>query len=574
MHKENPSSIIELDFEVHGTVHPSPLDWRDQVIYFLLVDRFDDGKKTPPYDGSVGNKERDPTIGDGVQGGNLRGIKRRLPYLKKLGITTIWLSPVFKNRIDKGGSLHGYAIQNFLAIDPHFGTKKDLQDLVHSAHKHGMYVILDIVINHTADNWAYAHDDKPTYSKDTRYPFGFWRANHTPDAFDEDDAVWPAELQDPECYSRRGSISNWFDDEQALHGDFFNLKDLDLSNSTTLETLIAIHKYWIVEADIDGYRVDTVKHVDNHPAITFFNRIKEYAESIGKKNFFLFGEIVDDDETIATYIGQQKPQGERIQALDASLDFPLYFVLDEVIKGLESPAKLRERFDKTRQVYPQSDGSDCLVTFLDNHDQMTRPFRRFLNQASDAKQAILGIGYLLTAPGIPTIYYGTEQGFDGGGDNSGPPYQNSKIRECMFGGKWGAFGTSGMHFFNTKNPLFEAIAKIIEVRKEEPALRYGRFYFREISEDGEHFSYPEKGYGMLAYSRIIDNQELIVVINLRGETYTNYVCVGKEITPSGTALSDLLNTKEKFLVRECGERAAITVTLPPYTMCILKNENC
>lgn len=569
MQKENPSSIIEIDFETHGTVHPSPLDWRDQTIYFLLVDRFDNGKVAPPYDGKPGNRKRDPSIGNAVQGGNLKGIKRRLSYLKKLGITTIWLSPVFKNRIDEGGSLHGYAIQNFLAIDPHFGTKKDLQDLVQAAHKQGMYVILDIVINHTADNWAYAHDDTPTYSKDTRYPFGFWRAKHMPDAFDEDDAVWPAELQDPDCYSRHGSISNWFDDEQALHGDFFNLKDLDLSNPITLETLIAIHKYWIVETDIDGYRVDTVKHVDNHPAISFFNRIKEFAETIGKKNFMLFGEIVDDDAMIATYVGHQTPQGERMQALDASLDFPLYFVLDEVIKGFESPGKLRERFDKTRQAYPQSDGSDCLVTFLDNHDQMTRPYRRFLHQAQDIKQAVLGIGYLLTAPGIPTIYYGTEQGFDGGGDDG--PYQTNQIRECMFGGEWGAFGTSGMHFFNTEHPLFKEIAKINKIRKAEPALRYGRCYFREISEDGEHFAYPEKGYGMLAYSRIIDNQELIIVLNLRGETYTNYISVGKEITPSGTALVNLLDIKDKLLVRECGERAAVTVTLPPYSIGIYKN---
>jgi glycosidase len=569
MQKENPSSIIEIDFKPSETLHPSPLDWRDQVIYFLLVDRFDDGKFSPPYNGKKNTKKRDAKLGNGIMGGTLKGIKKRLPYLKKLGITTLWLSPVFKNRIDEGGALHGYAIQHFLAIDPNFGTKDDLKELVRLAHKLGMYVILDIVINHTADNWAYAHDDTPTYSKDTRYPFGFWRAKHMPDAFDEDDAVWPAELQDPDCYSRHGSISNWFDDEEALHGDFFNLKDLDLSNQNTLETIIAIYKYWIVEADIDGYRVDTVKHVDNHPAVTFFNRIKEFAESVGKKNFLLFGEIVDDDATIATYVGQQKTQGERIQALDASLDFPLYFILEEVIKGFVSPARLRERYDKVRQMYPQSDGSDCLVTFLDNHDQMARPYRRFLHLVPDKQQVVLGIGYILTAPGIPSIYYGTEQGFDGGASEG--PDQVNHIRECMFGGKWGAFGTQGMHFFNQKHPLYKAIAKIIHARETEPALRYGRCYFREISEDGKCFSYPELGYGMLAYSRIIDNQELVVVLNLRDTVYTNYVSVDKEITPSGTVLTNLFDKRHKLLVRESGAHTVMELTLPPHSMGIFKN---
>lgn len=571
MHKGNPSSIVQLDFKPITKLYPSPSDWRDQNIYFLLVDRFDNGKRTPLYNGIKGNLKRNLKIGIGAQGGTLKGVKRRLPYLKKLGITTVWLSPVFKNRIDKTGALHGYAIQHFLAIDPHYGTKKDLQNLVKAAHKLGMYVILDIVINHTGDNWAYAHDDTPCYSKDTRHPFGFWRADHPPEKFDEDDAVWPAELQDPDCYSRHGSITNWFDDEQALHGDFLNLKDLDLNNQRTLEAMVAIYKYWIVEADIDGYRVDTVKHVDTHPAVTFFNRIKEFAESVGKKNFLLFGEIVDDDATIATYVGHQKTGGEQLHALDASLDFPLYFILEEVIKGSVSPARLRERYDKVREIYPQSDGSDCLVTFLDNHDQMVRPYKRFLHDASDMRQALLGVGYLLTAPGIPTLYYGTEQGFDGGGPPG--PYQDNEIRECMFGGKWGAFGTQGMHFFNPKHPLYKGIAKINRVRKAEPALRYGRCYFREVSENGDFFTYPEQGYGMLVYSRIIDNQELVVVLNLRGEEYTNHISVDKEITPSGTVLVNLFDKRHKLLVRAVRNRAVMEVTLPPYSIAIFKNVN-
>lgn len=554
---------MELDFTPHGPVHPSPADWRDHSIYFLLVDRFDDGKRHAAYDGRGGDQTRDPRLGNGVQGGTLRGIKRRLRYLKRLGITTLWLSPIQKNRIDPGGSLHGYAIQHFLAVDPHFGTLTDLKELVTEAHKLGMYVVLDIVINHTGDTWAYEHDSHPTYSAHgTRYPFGFWRANHPAGMFDHDDAVWPAELQSPECYSRRGGITNWLDLEQAVHADFFNLKDLDLSNPIVLETLIAVYKYWIVEADIDGYRIDTVKHVTVSEAVKFFNAIKEFAESIGKKNFLLFGEIVDNDAMISKYVGRQNSQNDRLQALDASLDFPLYFILEEVIKGFASPATLRDRYAWAKASYTYTDVSDCFVTFLDNHDQMARPYKRFLYNVPDRQQVLLGVAYLFTAPGIPALYYGTEQGFNGGGDPG--PYQDNQIRECMFGGRWGAFGTNDMHFFDDKHPLYRDIAKIARVRAMEPALRYGRFYFREISENGTDFMYPEQGVGMLAYSRILDTEEVIVILNLRHEKYENHVVLDKELTPPGTALADLLDKRRVFLVDERGGRATVSITLPPY----------
>ena len=572
-HLGAPRSIDELDFTPRGPVHPSPADWRDHLIYFLLISRFDDGKRRPAYDGSTGNRARDPVQGSKFQGGTLRGVKRRLPYLKKLGITKLWLSPVLKGRPNTrdGTYLEGYAVQHFLMVDPLLGTLKDLKELVKAAHALGMYVILDIVINHTADNWAYENDTRPTYASDGKpYPFGHWRAEHPPEQFDENDAVWPAELQSPECYSRRGGITNWNDTEQATNADFLDLKDLDLSNQHTLDALIAIYKYWIAETDIDGYRIDTVKHVRTSEAVKFFNAIKEYAEHIGKKNFILFGEIVDTDATISRYVGRQNEGGDHLQALDASLDFPLYFMLEEVIKGFVSPRALRDRYEWAKQSYTYADVSDCFVTFLDNHDQMARPYRRFLYMVPDKRQILLGAAYLFTAPGIPTLYYGTEQGFDGGA-NPGP-YHDAHIRECMFGGTWGAFGTEDMHFFNTKHPLYREIAKLAAVRKSEAALRYGRFYFREISENGKDFSYPERGYGMLAYSRILDNQEVLVVLNLRASEYTNHIALDKSVTPPGSMLVGLLNKRRMFLVDERSERATVTITLPPYGIAILKKK--
>jgi glycosidase len=178
---------------------------------------------------------------------------------------------------------------------------------------------------------------------------------------------------------------------------------------------------------------------------------------------------------------------------------------------------------------------------------------------------------LYTAPGIPALYYGTEQGFNGGGEPG--PYGDNQIRECMFGGRWGAFGTNSMHFFDQKHPIYREAARLAQVRTGEPALRYGRFYFREISENGTDFMYPEQGVGMLAYSRILDTEEVLIVLNLRHEEYRNHVVLDKELTPPGTALADLLDKRRTFLVEERGGRATVAITLPPYGIAILKRSS-
>lgn len=125
-------------------------------LYFLLVDRFDNNQANiPAYDPDSEPTGRDPEQGKVFQGGNLKGIIQRLDYIKGLGANAIWLSPVFKNRQEMNNSYHGYGIQDFLEIDPRFGDKKDLQDLMREAHARGIYVILDIILNHTGDNWMY-----------------------------------------------------------------------------------------------------------------------------------------------------------------------------------------------------------------------------------------------------------------------------------------------------------------------------------------------------------------------------------------------------------------------------------
>ncbi len=546
---ERICSIQELDLTPKHPVYPSPADWRDQFIYFLLVDRFEDGRERPPYDGSRIPRDASATQGRVFQGGTLKGVTSRLGYIRGLGANTIWLSPILKNRDGAGEAyLEGYAVQDFFTVDPRLGTLADLQELVRTAHELDMRVILDIIINHTGDNWAYRDDTSPLYRHGgERYEFGFWRSEHGDD-FGPDDAVWPAELQSPECYKRRGRIVNWNDSIESLDGDFLDLKELDFGNPVVRETMQAIYKYWICVSDVDGYRIDTVKHLEDTAAADFCNAIKEYATSIGKRNFFLFGEVVADDTTLRSYVGPRTREGSKLSSLDACLDFPLYFILEEVLKGFASPHLLRERYARLRQLYATTDASEFFVTFIDNHDQMARPYRRFLHQVSDQRQAILALGYLLTAPGIPSVYYGTEQGFDGGAPPG--PHHDTFVRECMFGGEWGAFGTRGMHFFDPEHPLYRAVASIAHLRATVPALRYGRFYFREVSNDGHNFWYPALHSGMLAYSRILDDDEVLAVLNLEATEQTNHITVDLTLSPPGTLMQDMLSQDTTVLAED------------------------
>lgn len=565
-----PHSVDQLDFTPENPVFPSPLDWRDQVIYFLLIDRFDNNAEDiPPYDPESVIPDRDTEQGHVFQGGNLKGIIRRLDYIKNLGATAVWISPVFKNRQEKNDTYHGYGIQNFLDVDPRFGTREDLRELVRQAHARDMFVILDIIINHTGDNWAYPGNYPYYYWKDAPgpYDFGFWREIDPTEGFQEDDAVWPRELQDKDCYKRRGQIRNWYDRQEAINGDFLSLKELNITRTDVLDTLIRAYKYWIATADIDGFRIDTVKHMEDTATALFCNAIREYTRRIGKYNFFIFGEVVGDDAVIQRYIGRNASipgTSERFPSLDACLDFPLYFILEEVIKGFSSPILLRDRYERFKTIYTDHGGAgEYFVTFVDNHDQMARPYRRFLHNNSHTAQMIQAICYLLTSQGVPCIYYGSEQNFDGGGDS------DAYVRECMFGGRWGAFDTTGHHFFNPENLTYRQIAKIAAIRKQEPTLRYGRQYFREISGNGMDFGHPMDGKCTLAYSRILDDTEILIALNLDEQPRNDFVTVDASLNPIGSTMADLLSPGNKIRVVNRGERHVVRISLEGHGIILL-----
>jgi len=575
---ERPTSVADLDFTPKDQVFPSPRDWRDVFIYQLLIDRFDDNQDHPPYDPKNAKRGRDPKQACMFQGGKIKGITRRLDYIKRLGCNAVWISPPFKNRAEYNDSCHGYAIQDFLAVDPRLGTLEDLQEMCRQAHARGMYVIFDIVINHTGNNWGYPNDGGRPFDDKGRYDFGFWRGRnneHIPhekaNELGADDGVWPVELQDPDAYKRRGEIRNLMHcgSDEAINGDFYSLKDLDLPRPQVMETLIRIYKYWIATCDVDGFRMDTVGNTEPHAAAIFCNSIREYAKSIGKDNFFIYAEIVAGDEKLQKYVGRNTPVDgitERYPMFSACLDFPLYFVLEEVIKGFKSPGELRDRYENFDKFYRDySEVGAYFVTFVDNHDQLARPFKRFMNGVSDWKQAVMAIGYLLCNMGIPCIYYGTEQGFDGGGDS------DLYVREAMFGGQWGAFDTTGLHFFNPNNPIYKSIARIAAIRANEPTLRYGREYFREISGNGKDFGHPIDGHCTLAFSRVFDVEEMLVCMNLDMNKRDDCVAIDARLSPPGTKMKDLLRDGRTYAVEAAASGTSfVRMPLESHEMAILK----
>ncbi|CAG5156610.1 uncharacterized protein ALTATR162_LOCUS4407 [Alternaria atra] len=568
---ERYKSLSELTIPLPPNPHPSPVDWRQEVIYFLLPDRFNDGKVESDNRTALGDENDPPTYvwpnswhdwaasGSGRwQGGTLKGVELKLDYLSDLGVTTIWLGPVFKQR-GHLNTYHGYGIQDFLEVDSHLGTRRNLIDLVKKAHENNIRVILDVVFNHSGWNWNYDNvdhgDDKsrPRYkSWPEYYPDIYWldengsRLYQNPS--DSDQGVWPRELQAPDAYTRAGKGELSGEKLDDVHAEFRRtdfdgeMRDFNFDRGATLTDLARCYKYWIALTDCDGFRLDTLKHVDTGIARLFCGVLKEFASNLGKTNFFLVGEVGGED------INAQKYRNVLKSNMNATLDIGgSRLALTNVAKGLAPAATY---FDMVTawddQLGSHRDAGLHHVVVLDDHDHVFGQKIRFSAEASSRVQVVCGVAIQLFSLGIPCIYYGTEQSFAGPPKSQRqylPDYGGSDryLRETMFGapysrksGRTGlgresggldtgdspgfaAFGAIGRHCFRTNFETFTLIKHLIAVRQSNPVLRFGRQYHREIKMTGwSTFSWP-KGGDIFAWSRILDEEEAVVVINGHGE---------------------------------------------------------
>jgi glycosidase len=624
MTNEIERSLLDIDFAslTRRTYTPSPAAWEDQVLYFLLLDRFSDGNErgghrdnnghevtsgtTPLYTSeNAGHLDYDTWLkaGGTWQGGTLKGLKSKLGYLKRLGVTALWVSPVFR-QVAFEPTYHGYGIQNFLDVDPHFGTREEFRDFVNASHDHGIYVILDIIAHHTGNVFTYAADRYPTHDpgtgqwyNDPRWdgkPYavqGFNDRDGRPtipgDAPDPsqlqaswpDGTIWPREFQNLHMFLCKGHITNWDYYPEYAEGDMFSLKTLDLwaqqegqrrTVSSALACLVLTYCFWIAYADVDGFRIDAAKHMGIEALRTFCDSIREFAQSIGKERFLLVGEI-SGGRVLAWEVVQKS-------GLDAALgieDVP--GKLERMVCGDGEPADYFSLFrnwvldDQTLHRWYRN----SVVTLVDDHDQVRKGGSkwRFCGDARLRNLAFNVVAVQLTTMGIPCLYYGTEQGFDSGGRASG---SDLVLRESMFGGSFGGKCTQGRHFFDEDAPLYEALAALTALRKQLLPLRRGRQMLHQISGDGSNFGVPrllgERMRSIVAWSLLFVDQEVLVAFSTdQKQPVTAYSTVAPLFRAEGHLLKLIFwhapavsPPPPSELVVECrGELLAVRLTVPP-----------
>jgi glycosidase len=597
LHQPRPESIRRnVSLPVRRSEYfPSPIDWRDEVLYFLLVDRFSDGGEDSRPKLDLSRIEDARTRPGGVpwrwdewaesgahrwQGGTLRGVQSKLGYLRDLGITALWLSPVFKQRVQLD-TFHGYGVQDFLDVDPRLGTRDDLVELVSTAHDNGIRIILDIIFNHTGANWVYPGDvrEPPFRPFPGFYPFGRWidAAEQPVDMIrGDDDGGWPRELQDGDRYTRAGKGdlgSGDIGDSHAEHKrtDFFSLRDLRLDVPSMLSDLAQIYKYWIALTDCDGIRIDTLKHVSLEEARNFNGAIREFGANIGKLNFFQAGEVAGGDPFQDFYLDGLS------RNLSAVLDIGgMRPILENVSKGLVHP---RTYFDAFNALDPgmgsHRNVGNRHVTLFADHDHVSGEKVRYSTDAASAYQAVAAVAIELFTLGIPMIYYGSEQGFAAPEPSErrflpgfrGGDFADRYLREAMFGpvharkpGRagfpgagngldenlpgFGPFGSTGHHCFDPSHPAYVRFAALSAVRRAFPALRHGRQYLREFRLPDRPFAVHGPGE-VIPWARILDEEEALVVVNSHGtQARGGHIVVDRDLSPAGSTMTVIANTAQ------------------------------
>ncbi|MGW0578920.1 alpha-amylase family glycosyl hydrolase, partial [Streptomyces sp. NPDC002920] len=256
-------------------------DTREQF-YFVMPDRFADGDASNNTGGLTGSRLEtgyDPTDKGFYQGGDLKGLAKRLDYIKGLGTTAIWMAPIFRNRPVQGtgsnasAGYHGYWITDFTQVDPHFGSNKDLETLIAKAHAKGMKVFFDVITNHTADVVDY---EEKSYDYLAKGAFPYLTKDGEPfddadyadgsagfPAVDADsfprtptvasDVKVPSWLNDPTMYHNRGDST--YAGESTTYGDFSGLDDLWTERPEVVGGMEKIYKRWVRDFDIDGFRI-------------------------------------------------------------------------------------------------------------------------------------------------------------------------------------------------------------------------------------------------------------------------------------------------------------------------------
>ncbi len=502
----------------------------DEVIYFVLPDRFENGDPSNDRGGIAGGRLAngfDPTHKGFYHGGDLAGLTSRLDYIQGLGVTAIWFAPIFRNKPVQGGpgeesaGYHGYWVTDFTTVDPHFGTEAEFRAFVDAAHARGMKVYMDIIANHTADVIQY------TDGREANFPYrsiaDFPDQAYVPfvPAAERNIKV-PTWLNDPQYYHNRGNST--FFGESSIYGDFVGLDDLATGDPRVIAGMIEIYGSWIDRFGIDGFRIDTARHVNPEFWQAFNPAMLERARAAGIPNFTIFAEAAIEDPdpgSIARFT--------RVDRYPAVLDFAFQASVRAVLSRNEGPS-LFERLFQGDALY---EGGEAMArnnpTFTGNHDMgrigtFLREGNPHADDAELLERARLANAMMFALRGAPTIYYGDEQGFVGDGNDQA-------AREDMFASRVASYNdnrligtraTTAQSNFDTAHPLYRQIAELAAIRRTHAALRRGRQVTRGYG----------RGPGLLSFARFDPetNREYVVVFNTSAQAAVGNVIVERAST--------------------------------------------
>ncbi len=522
----------------------------EDVFYFILMDRFADGdpSNNKAYDKvPVGSKDAkadiarhgyEPSLEDFYHGGDFAGIIQKLDYLQGLGVTALWLSPVQKNRATQFANnklgvtagYHGYWIQDFTTVDPHWGKEADFVQLIEEAHKRGMKVFIDVIVNHTADMISYRECQECAYRSRADFPYAGTRKGkilnqgfrdgdfsaenfakfkdsdyaYSPFVYDPKLRKVPDWLNDPIYYHNRGNST--FSGENSELGDFFGLDDLFTEHPRVVSGMIDIYADWIKKYKFDGFRIDTVKHVNIEFWQEFIPAMRQAAKDAGVPHFFMFGEVFSGDPLV---LSRYTREGK----FDSVLDFSLQGAIKEVFADGQPANKLHETLAND-DLHRLGSSPEHMMSFVSNHDigRLALALKKSFKDASDeelVKRLSLAHAYLYFSRGVPVLYYGDEQGFTGFGNDKG-------AREDMFPSKTPSYaelinlgtagkGTPAQDNFDTQHPLYKAFATFAQLRKQEILLQ-----------SGDYHPLTDLPKGLLGFRRTLFDSpdEVLVVFNL------------------------------------------------------------
>jgi len=539
-----------------------------QVVYFVLTDRFCNGSKANDTGGIAGGPDTsgfDPTRISHFHGGDFVGLTSKLDYIRGIGATAVWITPPFKNKPFQAGSAgyHGYWILDFTKVDPHLGTEAQFREFVAQAHARGLRVYLDIVVNHTADVIQYRDgtdyrtmaeapyrdadgnpfdphavaynglDSSPSFPR-LSVDRSFAHVPYVPPA--EAHAKGPGWLNDVTLYHNRGNST--FKGESSLHGDFGGLDDVFTENPVVVKGFIEIYGRWMKAYGIDGFRIDTVKHVNMELWQAFAPAIRAIALKLGRPDFIQFGEVANNDQDVAL-MSEFTTTG----TLDATIDFGFYEAARDFVSKGRGAQELAGLFAKDDWYTDHDSNAQTAATFVSNHDAGRLAFflKRDNPLASPAQLGdlvLLGHELLLTVRGEPVIYYGDEQGMAGIGNDMG-------AREDMFASQAPRFrelsllGTrrkGGDDKFDAGHPFYRTIRRLAGLRTAHPGLARGAMLLRASGE-------PH----LFAFSRVERGEQVEYLVALNNSRTDTAAADLATCQPAGARLRVIFNSRSPDL---------------------------